>query len=69
MGILENPIFWLIVFIVWGWLCFYFGTYYGKGVYRTCRYYKLKWKRRKSRKKWVERIQLYVPPQGKYRKE
>lgn len=36
----------LVAQLMFGWLCFYFGTYYGDGIYKWCRYYYLRMKRR-----------------------
>ena len=56
---LENPIFMLLVFMLFLWLGFYFGYYYGEGVYRWCRYKKLKIKRWfQGRHKFNDRIIL-----------
>jgi len=39
---IESWLFSIIVVIGLLWLGFYFGTYYGKGVYRWCRYWRLR---------------------------
>lgn len=41
----EDLIWWYFIFFGFGWLCFYFGRYYGEVICRTCKYYYILLKR------------------------